>query len=307
MNAWTYRITRRFSQFFCDKQLSKILHSQPVSLKPDASAVVFSMVGHRVIHEYLVAVKTFLSRCQRAQVHILNDGSLTAHDRTLLAHHLPRIVIHEFADADMTGLPKGNCWERLVTLLTLARDHYVIQLDADIVVNGDLTEVLIAIEQQRAFLLGSPEWANALSMKDMSAIAQHWGDCHIQGRSEQEFARLPLFQNQTAQYFRGCAAFVGLPPSPHYLPMLRQFSVQMTSALGEEKWHTWGSEQVASNVIVSAAHGAHVLPWPKYQTYQFPPTSQDHDLASLIHFMGTYRYQGGTYRRIAASAMLALG
>ncbi|MGF1685688.1 hypothetical protein L4C36_03225 [Photobacterium japonica] len=303
MHHWIDRITRTVGKVFCDKQLVKILHSEPVTCQSETPVLVFSMIGHRVVNDYLVAVKTLLQRCPVSQVHILNDGSLTTGDRATLQHHLPHLVIHEYADVDMTGLPRGNCWERLVTLLTLAEDNYVIQLDADIVVNGDIAEVLVAIVHNDAFLLGSPEWSVPLSMNEMSSIAKHWGECHIQGRSEQEFAGLPLFQQTTASYFRGCAAFVGLPAGTQYLPLLKQFSAQMTQALGEDKWNTWGSEQVASNVIVSSAKGAHVLPWPKYQTFMFPPTEHPHDEASLIHFMGTCRYQRGAYRRIATQAM----
>ncbi|MGF1723872.1 hypothetical protein [Photobacterium nomapromontoriensis] len=298
MNAFSQRIITKFNQFSCVKTLRKVAFTAPVVYSSNHNVVVLSMVGKRVVYDYLVAVKSFLLYVDVKEVHVLSDGSLDDKDEAIIRQHVPDIIIHYKDELDMTNLPKGNCWERLVMLLSLAKESYVIQLDADIVINGEMSEVSQAIVEEHGFILGNDKWRNPVTMQEMAEIAKEWKSCHIQGFSEQHFDRLPLFKDMNSHYFRGCAAFIGLPASESYLPILRQFSMQMEKAIGN-KWHLWGSEQVSSNVMCSLSPGMTMLSWPKYQTYLFPHSKLPVEEASLIHFMGTYRYHNQKYKKIA--------
>ena len=77
--------------------------------------VIFSMMGTRVLLPYLVAVKSFHAQLAIGRVVILDDGTLTAADRAVLAHHLGNPSILPI-DAVKTGAcPTGGTWERLLT------------------------------------------------------------------------------------------------------------------------------------------------------------------------------------------------
>ncbi|KHT64184.1 hypothetical protein RJ45_07870 [Photobacterium gaetbulicola] len=299
------KITTKINKYRCDKTLRQVAMTVPASYSSPYNVAILSMVGKRVVYDYLVAVKSFLLYVGVKEVHVLSDGTLDVDDIRVLNQHVPGIIIHDADELDMSHLPRGNCWERLVMLLTLAKDHYVIQLDADIVINGEMGEVSKAIAANHGFILGNEKWKKPVSMKEMASIAKEWGSCHIQGYSEQYFDRLPLFSESDCQYFRGCAAFVGLPASEHYISILRQFSAQMEAEIGD-KWYLWGSEQVSSNVICSLSPGMSMLSWPKYQTYQFPLSNEPIKNASLIHFMGTYRYHKNMYKKIAQDAISSM-
>ncbi|PSU35574.1 hypothetical protein [Photobacterium lutimaris] len=302
MSVLLDKITTKINKFKCDRALRKVAMTVPASFSSPHNVVILSMVGKRVIYDYLVAIKSFLLYIGVKEVHVLSDGTLDDEDTCILSEHVPGIVIHHADELDMSELPRGNCWERLAMLLTLAKDNYVIQLDADIVINGELHEVSQAIGDNRGFILGNEKWKKPVSMQEMANIAKQWDSCHIQGFSEKHFDRLPLFNESDCHYFRGCAAFIGLPASEHYLPILRKFSAQMENEIGD-KWNLWGSEQVSSNVICSLSPGMSMLSWPKYQTYQFPLSNEPVKKASLIHFMGTYRYHNNMYKKIASDAI----
>lgn len=301
-NLYQFFLTKLYKSL-CNRKLRQVSITSPFTYDSKHDVVVLSMVGKRVVYDYLVAIKSFLMKVDVKEVHILSDGTLDSSNIATLTQHLPQLKIHYVDELDMSGLPTGNCWERLVTLLSLAEKSYVIQLDADIVINGDLDEINQAIANNVGFILGNEKWSTPVSAQEMSDIAQQWSSEHIQGFSERYFNRINILDD--VKYFRGCAAFVGLPASDSYLPLLKTFSAAMENAIGD-RWYSWGSEQVASNVICSFADGIFMLPWPKYQTYQFPVSNTPIEDASLIHFMGTYRYHGNKYTNIASKAISAM-
>lgn len=61
-------------------------------------------------------------------------------------------------------------------------------------------------------------------------------------------------------------------------------------ALVGEGWDRWGTEQFASNYMVSNAPNAMVLPHPVYTT----PDLINHT-TEFVHFIGPLRYSKGIY------------
>ncbi|GAA3251282.1 hypothetical protein GCM10020258_06930 [Sphingomonas yabuuchiae] len=120
--------------------------------------IILSMIGTRTLIPYLVAVKSFHQQLAMGRIVLIDDGSLTEADRRTLARHCgtPRII--PIAEIDTGACPRGGTWERLLVLLDLRADHYVVQLDSDTVTLGDVPEVRAAITGNRGFmLLGGPD------------------------------------------------------------------------------------------------------------------------------------------------------
>src|SRR4029453_14567836 len=119
--------------------------------------MLFSMLRHSDVLMYLVAIKSVFARLGPGLITVLDDGSLTARDRALLQAHILGIRFLPFNAVNTERFPKRGTWERLVSIVDLTNDYYVIQVDADIVALGRLDEVLGCIGDNRAFTLaGNP-------------------------------------------------------------------------------------------------------------------------------------------------------
>jgi hypothetical protein len=75
--------------------------------------------------------------------------------------------------------------------------------------------------------------------------------------------------------------------------------------IAKEKWDEWGSEQVASNLVIANSENAKPLPFPKYLSYWAHP-DVPYEQSSFIHFIGPHRYDHGFYIQCARRALRAL-
>jgi hypothetical protein len=298
------RALRKLRELQFNRDARAVLATPPVRAADDG-VVLFSMIGTRVVLPYLIAAKSLHAQLGRGRFVILDDGTLTGEDRAVLAAHLDRPEILPIGDVELGDCPRGGCWERLLTLLELRRDNYVIQLDSDTVTLGPVREVAAAIEAGRGFtLLGGIDAA----LVDVTAIAADLAsvpaEAHVQAKIEPLLARVAERLPQLSSYVRGCAGFAGFAPGGIGREIADAFSREAAKLLGKEVWSQWGSEQVMSNVIIANEGEPVLLPYDRYLNFWNEPFGDD---AALVHFVGTYRYHGGAYARAARLAMAGLG
>src|SRR3546814_16874437 len=81
------------------------------------------------------------------------DGSVTGPFRSVLRQHLVNPRIMSIRDIDTWPCPRGGTWERLLTILDLCADDYVIQLDSDTVTIGPVPHIQQAIAANSSFTL----------------------------------------------------------------------------------------------------------------------------------------------------------
>jgi hypothetical protein len=283
-----------------------ILGTAPVAVRDDG-VIVFSMIGTRVLLPYLVAAKSLHCRLGMGSFAILDDGTLTTSDREVLAHHLGSPRIFSIADIDPAPCPNGGCWERLLTLLELRRDHYVIQLDSDTVTLDPVPEVVEAISQGRNFTLKGEAVSQWMTVEEFVATPPFydWQDpaTHVQDVAEALLPRLPAGLEGQRHYVRGCAGFAGFAPGGHGPELAKQFCAEISELIGRESWSRWGSEQVMSNVIVANEGEPVLLPYERYLNFWNEPVPVD---AAFMHFIGTYRYHGGAYLGATRRAIASL-
>lgn len=257
--------------------------------------VVLSMVQHKDIAAYLVAIKSFALHLRPEKIVIICDKSITPDDEALLNQHIPHAVLHKIAVFLHPRLPNGGtCWERLHALTTYAAKEYVVQLDADTVTLGALPEVEAAIKNRQGFVLNGylpgddddEPATEIVPIEQASRYAHRWSPLHVQALAEQQ---LNLAGLSGSHYVRGCAGFTGFPPDPALCEKLVEFSTKMEQLLGS-RWREWGTEQVASNYLVANAADAQLLPQPKYSA---PGNTLDgHD---FLHFIGPCRFVNRNY------------
>ncbi len=302
------RLLRKMREQFHLAQSRAVLRTPPIVPRRDG-VIIFSMIGTRVLLPYLVAIKSLHSRLGRGRVVILDDGTLTAADRRVLLHHLGTPDIRSMADVDIGPCPRGGTWERLLTLLDLRREAFVIQLDSDTVTLGPLPEVAEAIEKGRSFTLRGDADAQFRPLGEIARQTppEHRRDrpeAHVQGAIESVIDQIAIPMGKEPSYIRGCSGFAGFAPSSSGRVLAESFSVEASRLLGARRWARWGSEQVTSNFVIANEPDPLALPYSRYLNFWNEPLPPD---AAFAHFIGTFRYHRGEYGRATRAAIAALG
>jgi hypothetical protein len=292
-----YNLRRNFNEWRFDFQCSAILKTPPVKTTRDG-LILFSMMGHRVLIPYLIGAKSLRQKINMGRFVILDDGTLTAADKATLKHHLDDPEIIPISSVVLGPCPKGGTWERLITVLTLAKNDYVVQMDSDVLCLQKPTAVIDAIGQNRDFtILGEQEAAQAgiTAASDIS-MPQHGISSHIQILAERTMMVMPRADQQ--KYVRGCSGFAGFSKGRDRLTQLFDFADYMGKAVGP-RWKEWGTEQVSSNYIIANGDNPLLLDYQYYMNHEGWTTSLDDaryaGSAHIMHFISPFRYGRGRY------------
>ena len=291
-------LINRWNRWRFERAVRGILSTPPVQ----AGAVPYmalSMVQHRDVLPYLLALKTFARFLPPREVVVVADPTLDANDRAVMREHVPHLVFREAAEFRGPGLPVGGCWERLTAISEYVQRTPVVQLDADTVTLSHPGEVEAAIRGGHSFTQGTEDDQRVAGTHEVAAWAQGRPDAtHIQGRCEALLDKLD--PEQRWSYVRGCAGFAGFAQGSFDRSLLLEVSGRMRALIGEA-WDGWGTEQFTSNLVVSSSAGGQVLPHPRYCA----PHRRTAD-SVFLHFIGYVRYTTGLYAEVARSSIDAL-
>lgn len=281
------------------RELHAIRQTHPI-LPGSEPFTLLSMVHHRDVECYLLAVKSLVRFLAPRHIIVVTDPSITHADRCIIASHIPDIIFLRAENHRDPELPIGGCWERLIAIADSVGDDYVVQLDADTVTLADIPEVRAAIRSRQSFVLGTVDGQDFVSGMAAAKWAQdeQTGDDHVQLIAESHLDRLPDVERR--RYVRGCAGFSGFAQGSFTRSDLRELSRHMEDALGS-RWSAWGSEQFASNFIVANTAEAIVLPHPKYCH-----PGRERAGAAFLHFIGYVRFVNGRYATVAREVCAAL-
>lgn len=282
----------RFHRWQFERAVSEVLNTPPLTLAR-SGPVALSMVQHRDVLPYLLAIKSIARQLPPARVVVVADPSLDVQDRATIARHVPGVEFRPAQAARVEEVPTGGCWERLLSIAQLCSDQYVMQVDADLVAVANLDEVGAAIESNVSFTLGTVDDQIIVTTGE---AARFWNGRlgsapHVQALCESVLDR---FDPQgTCRYVRGCAGFSGFSRGSINVEQVQDLSRRMRELVGP-RWSEWGSEQFASNLLVASSPGSRVLPHPKYCA----PHRRTEQTA-LLHFIGFVRYTSGLYAQTA--------
>ncbi|AFL75882.1 hypothetical protein [Thiocystis violascens] len=290
------QVARKFNRARFLNVASKILATPPLALGHDNGAVVATMLQHKDMLMYLLALKSFARWIPVSRVVVVNDGSLGSEDLRILAAHVPGIKLLALEKFRSDQCPVGGCWERLLAITELTREAYVIQLDADTLTLGDLAEVREHVQVARPFTIATwdKQEIEPMAMATESAkesLSRH-PNKHVQLVTEASFAQLTDYQN--LNYVRGCAGFMGFASGSLDRRIIECFSKEIRSIVGPV-WETWGSEQVMANIMLANAPDAVVLPHPRYCDCNRILEKE----TKFVHFIGSCRFSDKTYIRMA--------
>jgi hypothetical protein len=284
--------------------IAGILETPPIVPRNDG-LVLFSMIGTVALLPYLVAVKSLWSQLRRGRVAIMDDGTLTAQDRAILAHHCGDPEFIHAAGVETSPFPQGNSWERFLTILDRRQSEYWLQLDSDTVTLGPVPEVEAAIARNRSFLLLGCIGAEIgpLPLSDFVRTFYPDGspDDHVQKRVESRLDSIG--EGPDWKYVRGCSGFTGFSAYGGGRPLAAAFLAAMTKIIGAEDLDSWGTEQIASNFQLANEPAVTCLPYSRYLNYWAEPWSEE---AAFIHFVGTHRHHGNAYIEASRAAIARL-
>jgi len=297
-----YGLKDRLRRTKFDYQTHDILNTPPARIVADSPAVILTQMQHKDVRMFLLASKSFMAQVPVAHVNIVSDGTLTADDMAILADHIPKVTFFQLEDFRSSQCPQGACWERLLGIAELVKQHYVIQLDGDTLALGDISEVSANIADGSSFALGTwdDQVIERMETRCIEAKAALSGpNPHIQLLSEASFDQLKDYP--TLSYVKGCAGFAGFSRGSFSRERVEALSMEMQAAVGP-RWREWGSEQVMSNIIVSNVPGARVLPHPKYSSCE----NLDNYTPAFIHFIGFCRFNKGAYAKFGQQVIRRL-
>lgn len=279
-----------------------IFRTPPLTMRASHLRIL-TQLRHSDVTAYLLAIKSVYPKIGHGSAIVLDDGSLTGEDRATIARHVPAVEFRGLAAGTIPGVPRGGTWERLGALLREAPEHYVIQMDSDLLCLGEMTKVASAIKANRPFALSNLRRPGHVTLAEMSEwiAAKGWSHDQVQVIAEHRFASLPF--SRDCRYIRASSAFVGIPRGCDAAEQLRRFSDAMWCLLGA-RWTEWGSEQVGSNFVIANAGFPEELTPPRYVNFM---PGLDHSQAVLIHFLGSHRYEDGVYARHARTVVTACG
>lgn len=298
------RLRKRIDNARHDKAVAAILETPPIVPRRDG-LVIYSMIGTAVLLPYLVAVKSLWNQLRRGRIAILDDGTLTAQDKALLARHCGDPEIIDLGSVDIGHLPRRAFWERFLLMLDRRHGEYWIQLDSDTVTIGPVPEVAAAIAANRSFTLlgGEDAEVGALSLATFSSTLYPDGpsDTHIQSRVESRLGEMR--QDLGWRYVRGCAGFAGFAAGGGGRSLAMAFVAEMERLVGTEAMALWGAEQIASNFQIANEPSPVLLPAWRYLNYWGSPWRTD---AGFVHFVGTHRFDNDAYARASREAIALL-
>jgi hypothetical protein len=298
-------LIRRYDTWSHDRLCRAVLATPPIVPRDDG-AILFSMMGTAVLGPYLVAVKSLHHHLQRGRVVIIDDGTLTPDDKAVLAHHCGNPSILSIHDVVTAPCPQGGTWERLLTILDLRTDAYVIQLDSDTVTIGAVPDIAAAIDANRSFSIAGGEQEAPLGFLPVPEFAAHFyprgkEDDHVQSLLESRLNTLP--DAATRRYARACSGFAGFARGGPGVAAAREFSL-VGEKLTDGRWAEWGTEQITSNYVIANERGSTLLRYDHYMNYWAAPWGAD---TRFVHFVGAHRFDNGAYAAATRQAINALG
>lgn len=297
-----YRLRRQVATTWFNARVRGVRRTPPVICDPASPLVLVSQICHRDLDMYLLAVKSLARFVRPRKVFVLDDSTLTEQDHAALRRHVQPVEIRPLSSVDTGPCPRGKCWERLLLISEAVGGNYVIQLDSDTLTLKSPATVLQNVAENRTFTLAGDEGEDIVSAVEMAVRMRPTldEDDHVQTIAE---ASLDRVVGEPLRYVRGSAGFAGFGKESFSRKTVEELSTLMSETLGSEKWSEWGSEQITSNLVVANTEGARILPFRDY-CYHRPELEMKS--RTFVHFMGTYRFRRGRYRRMAARVVREL-
>lgn len=296
-------LRRRWNVRQFNKAAARVLNTPPLVLSQDGP-LLLSMVQHRDVLPYLLALKSFARYLTPSRVVVVADKTIDANDEAIFRQQVPSIELRRAQEFERPGVPVGGTWERLMAISHYVSEAYVIQMDADTMTLADIDHVVDCFKRNASFTIGTYDLQAKVSVSEVSRWAQSHCETHasphIQLVCESALLTAAAAGDPDRYYIRGCSGFAGFGRGAFAPDDLVALSRRMQAHVGDG-WAKWGTEQFASNFVVANIPGSEVLPHPVYTT----PNRINHTTV-FVHFIGPHRYLKGIYLKEAKKFLVGI-
>lgn len=289
-----YRLRRALGYWGFDRLIAPIHATPPLRIVESDLRIVSLVAVPRDLSMYLLAAKTLYRRIGHGRFVMIPDGPLSAAWREHLRRHLgDALTVQPIEVIPLGACQRGGCWERLLACLDWSERHYVVQMDCDTLALGDIPEVREAIAANRAFTMAEGLPLQSFADAAAWAAAQDTPPTHVVGEAQLAFACHP--RRESLRYIRGSAGFTGFARGGATRAEAELLHQEMEALLGRDRWRIWGTEQVASNVLIANSPDPLLLPYPDYSCVV---RSSDLSVVRFAHFIGTDRFYRQRFARL---------
>jgi hypothetical protein len=256
---------------------------------------------------YVVAIKSLLRFFADIAVVVHSDGTLDGKDAREIVRHVPgcRLVDPTAADerAPKSLSPGLVSWRqhdasfrRLMDTALWSHTPKRIILDADMLVVSRPHELIRwAQHDEPPVLLGGDEGEPASPPASPRGHIQNSFRYHLPEIAKR-MGRPPTFLQGTTSGLYGCSDELPFDVIEQLLRVCTDIGVPMKE---------WGAEQCTVIYLLSSAGGAPLNP---RSYFNFGPEQVAKvPTAAIVHFFGTYRFDGGIYQREARKVVESLG
>ncbi len=312
-------ITARLLNKYGDGLLfGAVAGTPPIACNPGAATGVHTAVPHRYRYAYLVAIKSLLRYRADLAVYVHDDGTLSDADKALIEWHVPGAVVigREVADrrfAEVVGdefltRVRGSytSYLKLFDPTLFSTNQRIVVVDTDVLF---LRRPDAVIEWARhggpawyhrggAWYLKPPEPASGASTAEGVPPTQH-----IQQLVEDAIDEIGDALHRRLAFVHGFnSGFIGYDRDTVQYGPLKELLAKLHSMFGDQIFR-WGAEQTVHGLVLCSL-GATALPMNRYMIHT--EANRDIDGASLVHFIGEFRFQGLRYPRLAAKVIREL-
>lgn len=276
-----------------------ILDTPPIRPKRDG-LVLFSTVGSAAVLPFLVAVKSLWAQLGRGRVVILDDGTLTAADRTILAQHCGDPQLLRLEDVPRGTFPHQGGWPALLAALDHRAGEYWLQLDCATVAVGPVWELERAIASNRSCaMLASPD--SPAEPLELAAFARTCSlDLHdAQGRSESRLAQVA--PGMGWKYLRGCGGLTGFAAGNGGRDLAGAFFARLLDVIDADDISA--ADAITGNFLIANEGAPVCLPPDRYPNYTGADWGAD---TALVHFGPAHRYDRGAFMQASRAVISRL-
>lgn len=302
-----YRLRKRINTFRFGLAARGVYRAPPTPCDPGADCTIHTMLGHADFLMYLVAIKSFFRFRPVARVAAHSDGSLTPEDEAMLREHVPGIRVVTREEANERAKSRLNpfllewrardaSWRRVLDTELFCETPRRMIIDSDILTIRKPDAVLEWVAGSGA---GRPLMFGAPDGPPTGPIPETPGPKHIQTVFREKLAGVATGSGRPPEYYQGatsgyygCGTEVSLPEIERVLRAGMDAGVPMAE---------WGGEQCLVVYLLSTSNPVRLDP-RKYANFAPEVVPRLNDVA-VAHFYGTFRYYGGIYPRLAATAV----
>jgi hypothetical protein len=293
-------IDGRLKRFSFDRAARGILKTAPLEINPDGPLMI-TLLSHRDMIMYLISAKSFYHYFGKGEFMVISDGSLTRKDENILRYHFPGIKIISIDSIENPFCPKKGCWERLLCVAENNEDRYVIVLDADMITQNPVDDIVRFADNNQSFIMGATPTENVSTMPEILAEERekykgiNMDEEHIQHIFDTNLDKISGYES--LKYLKGSGGFNGFSKGSITRKDVESFSTEMEN-LFSKKWHGWGSEQIAVCYLIANTPNSVILPRPEYIIF-YNEKDISYEDSSLVHFVGMCRFNAGFYAQQA--------